>query len=89
MDLETVEGLIPQKEWHFAKSMPKIPHYYARKSEWGNDEEFLAVAKFMRDNSVGERFFRTTFYYFYAGPWKYWTMDKDVADVEIINRAMR
>lgn len=89
MTEEEVAFLIMQKEWHFAKSMPKIPHFYARKSEWGNDEEFLAVAKFMRDNSVPEKFYRTTFYYYHLGPWKYWTMDKDINDVEIINRAKR
>ena len=88
MTHEDVERILSSKEWHFAKTMPKIPHCYARKSEWGDDEEFLEVVKFLREHSVPERFWRKTYLYYHLNGEKYWTMSDDPNDVEIINRAI-
>jgi hypothetical protein len=75
------------KNWRFAKTMPKIPHYYARRSEWGDEKDFEKVVQYIRDNGVAERFFSKSFIYFYMGGWKYWTMGEPLNETQVINRA--
>lgn len=88
MTHEDVERILASKKWHFAKTMANIPHCYARKREWGNDAEFFEVVKFLRQHSVPEKFWRKTYLYYHLNGEKYWTMDENVMDVEIINRAV-
>lgn len=73
--------------WHFAKSMPNIPHSYARKKERSNKSQFLDVAEYIKKNGVLESFYKSDYAYFYTSTHKYWVMDKNPADAEIINRA--
>ncbi len=84
---EELREIINNKTWHFAKSMPKIPHFYARRREWGDDLEFQKVVMHMVKNSQPEKFFTRTYLYFYLDGWKYWIMDKMPNQAQIINRA--
>ena len=87
MNNKKVFELFASKEWHFAKTMPEIPHFYARKKEWGNDEEFKEVVEYIRKYGVAEKFYSKTFIYFYLHGWKYWTMNEPAHETQIINRA--
>ena len=74
-------------DWHFAKSMPQIPHFYARRKEWPDKKQFEELVVFLRENSVEEKFFSKTFQYFYLNDWKYWTMGSLAEKTQIINKA--
>ena len=87
MDEQKVADLFEVKKWHFAKTMPTIPHFYVRRKEWGDDKEFNEVVLFLRQNSVAEKWYRRTFHYYYHGGWKYWTMGEPVNETQVINRA--
>jgi hypothetical protein len=87
MDGDKVAQLLSENTFHFAKSMPKIPHAYTRGREWKSQSEFLSVAEYIHTHGVPEKFWKKTYYYFYANDHKYWVMDDDPIDVEIINRA--
>ena len=84
---ELLKSLFETKNWRFAKTMPMIPHFYVRRSEWGDDFEFEQVVQYLRDNSVAEKFFKRTFLYFYMDGWKYWTMGEPLNETQVINRA--
>jgi len=73
--------------WHFAKTMKDIPHSYARRSEFADRQKYKEIAEYIKAHGEPERFFKTTFNYFRGFEYKYWIMDDDPADVEIINRA--
>ena len=87
MTEEQLRKIINSKTWHFAKTMPSIPHYYARRREWGNDFEFEEVMVHMLVNSKAEKFYNKLYFYFYLDGWKYWTMGEKPSQTEIINRA--
>ena len=73
--------------WHFAKTMPKIPHYYARKNECLDRKKFIETCFAIRAFGIEEKFFSKSFIYLYDENFKYWVMDKNPNDAQIINRA--
>lgn len=87
MNPDTLQALFDSKKWHFAKTMPTIPHFYTRRSEWGNDAEFETVVAYLRRNSVPEKFYSKTFHYFHMNGWKYWTMGEPLHKTQVINMA--
>ena len=84
--LEAVAHL-HKMSWHFAKSMPKIPHWYARRREFSSYTVFVEVARFIKENGKPEAFYSKTYNYINDDEYKYWIMDDDYNDAEIINRA--
>jgi len=73
--------------WHFAKTMASIPHSYARRSEYGDKEKYKQIAAYIKAHGKPERFFHRTYNYLIGLEYKYWIMDDDPADAEIINKA--
>lgn len=79
---------LERMDWHFAKSMANIPHWYARRREFNqNFIMFCHVASFIKNNGQPEKFHSKIYNYFYHGGFKYWIMADDPRDSEIINRA--
>ena len=87
MNVKSLQTIIDDKTWHFAKTMPWHPHFYARRREWGDEKEFETVVKFIRENGVEEKFGKRQFTYLYLNGYKYWTMGSPVAKTILINRA--
>ena len=77
---------IHRAEWHFAKTMPQIPHWYCLLKEYEDKEEFLWFAKYIQEHSVPGEFYGKTYSYFYFGNYKYWIMDERPEDCDLINR---
>lgn len=73
--------------FRLAKTMPKIPHEYTRRSEWNNDDKFEWVVMFIRENGVKEKFWQREFTYLYVNGYKYWTMGSPIEQTILINRA--
>jgi hypothetical protein len=80
---------LDKMNWHFAKTMKNIPHEYARRSEFHDKDKYREIAAFIKAHGEPEKFFKRTFNYFHGFEHKYWIMDDDPADVEIINRAKK
>jgi hypothetical protein len=92
MDKEKVHLLLDSVSWKFAKSMPKIPHWYSHRNNWNCDKDFCDVVLFIRQNGIKEKFFKTEFIYYYYNGFKYWTMGNplsytDKSKTYIINKA--
>ena len=85
-DLERVRSFIDGHEWHFAKTMPQIPHWYCLLKDKGDVEEFKWFAAYIREHSVPGRFYGKTYHYFRLDGYKYWRMDPTVDECDLINR---
>lgn len=81
-----VEDFIKSHIWHFAKSMPEIPHWYCLLKDKGDSEEFHWFANYIREHSLPGQFFGKTYYYYYRGGFKYWIMDEFPEQCDLINR---
>ena len=81
--------LTKEVRFTFAKTMAKIPHSWICRKYY-NDELFLDVMNYIKDNGKPEMFFKAQYYYYHLGEYKYWVMtDKNGFDdkTAIINRA--
>jgi len=87
MEKKDLQKLIESKTWHFAKTMSWMPHWYARRREWGDEAEFERLVKFIRETGVSENFGKKSYCYLYLDGYKYWTMGSPVAETILINRA--
>ena len=85
-DLARVRAFIESHEWHFAKTMPEIPHWYCLLKDKCDVEEFRWLAAYIREHSMSGRFYRKTYYYFRLDGYKYWWMDPTVEECDLINR---
>ena len=85
-DLERVHHFINRQEWHFAKTMPQIPHWYCLQKECDDKEEFLWFARYIQEHSKPGQFYGRTYKYFYLGQYKYWLMDPSPEECDLINR---
>ena len=77
-----VEG----QQWIFAKTMADIPHFYCLKSWCADPSEFDWFVRLLNENSVPGTFYGKTYRYFFLDDWKYWIMDDDLAECDLINR---
>ena len=77
---------IHRAKWHFAKTMPQIPHWYCLLKECENKEEFLWFARYIVEHSVPGEFCGRTYHYYYLGQYKYWIMDESPEACDLINR---
>jgi hypothetical protein len=68
--------------------MPQWPHEYTLRKNAPNEEEFLWLVAFIRDQGYDERFGKSaTYIYLNIDGWKYWSMGAPVPDTILINRA--
>jgi hypothetical protein len=91
-EMERAQFLLSQAHWRFAKTLAYMPHYYTRKADWDNQDDFVWVCDFINRTATQDTFKMTGKYvynYLYAGEWKYWVMERDKApqDQILINKA--
>lgn len=87
MDIENkILNFIETSEWHFAKSMPFIPHWYCLLKDC-DGIIFFEFVKYIRQYGVERPFGKRKFVYLDIGSYTYWTMDEYIPDTTIINRA--
>ena len=67
--------------------MPKTPHWYTRRSDWGDDKLFNEVVASIRRMGEARMFKGSEYTYFDANGYTYWTMGWPVKETTIINRA--
>ncbi len=86
IDQQRAFRFINNVEWHFAKTMPQIPHWYCLLKECEDKEEFLWFARYIQAYSKPGQFYGRTYHYCYLGKYKYWMMDERPEDCDLINR---
>ena len=81
---------VNQFQWTFAKTYAeKGPHEYIVLAKVGlqHKNEFIKVAKFIREKGFKANYYSREGYYYKLDENYYWTMDEDIADTDLINRA--
>lgn len=88
-DWESLEmlgrALLPRR-WIFAKTMPRNPHWYTLRREWGDDALFNEVVAMMRRISYTEYFWGKPYQMVNINGYKYWTMGAPIQETILINR---
>jgi hypothetical protein len=77
-------------KWTFAKTYAKkAPHEYIVLNKVGIEHkaEFVDVAKFIREAGFRANYYSRQGYYFILGDSYYWTMDENLEETDLINRA--
>lgn len=85
-----IEKYIDSVKWRFAKTYAETaPHEYTVRS-WApwKEDQFEHFVEFIRKHGVEEKFYSSTFTYWYHGPHKYWTMGNPVNETTVINRCL-
>lgn len=88
MTYEEVARALLSKEYRYAKSMPKNPHWYSLREEWADEKQFEDVVEYIRQNGYREQFFRMAFTMFNLNGYKYWTYGDPVKETIVLNRAL-
>ena len=60
-DLKRVRAFIGTHECHFAKTMPESPHWYGLGKDKSDIEEFIWLAKTIREHSAEGQFYGRTY----------------------------
>ncbi len=86
-----VEQLLLSHVWKFASSprYAKLPHWYTLRRTWDNEEDFIWTVEYIRRVGYQERFIGRVWTYLDAGDFQHWDCGGPVADVGLINRAVR
>ena len=88
-DRERVTQLLLSHPWKVAKTMPKIPPEYTLRRLWLNDGDFIWTTEYIRHVGYQEPFAGRTWIYYDVGEHQYWDCGGPVADVGLINRAVK
>ena len=84
-----IERLLLSHPWKVASTMPTIPHQYSLRRLWVNEADFLWTVEYIRRIGYEERFLGRTWTYYDVGFHQYWDYGGAVANVTLINRAVR
>lgn len=83
--MDEVLQAIDNLEFVYAKSMPKIPHYYTVKND-KNKKHYETLFRYILKNGYIEKFYNKEYRYCDIGLYKYWLMSEDINVSKIINR---
>lgn len=86
---ERARAFVEAQEWIFAKTMANIPHFYCLKMKALDQDEFDWFVRYMDAHSVPGEFFGKTYHYYYLDELKYWIMDENPEDCDLINRELQ
>jgi hypothetical protein len=85
-DHDSIEILITDSNWIFAKTMPENPHYYMLRKECENDVDFVRFVETIREHGHGYKFKGREYTRLIVGDWYYWTMGSPIEETILINR---
>ena len=81
-------AFVAAHEWRFAKSLPKMPHYYVVRQQCRADDEFVQAVSFIRKYGFPKAFYKKTYIYYDFDGNSYWTMGNSLDITKIINRVV-
>lgn len=65
------------------------PHYYCLKKKSLDPDEFDWFVRYLDAHSLPGEFYGETYHYYYLDEWKYWIMDENLNDCDLINRELQ
>lgn len=85
---ELVGKTLEKSEWIYAKTLPKNPHFYILRKDFGNNELFLKIVSHIRFYGKEEIFEGVLYRVFYYNGYRYWDHPCDALneDCDLINR---
>jgi hypothetical protein len=87
MDRGEIIEQLTSAEYVFAKTMPRMPHWYTLKRKWADPKAFEECVEFIRANGQPKKFRGREYIYFVHEEWQFWTMGAAVEETILINRA--
>jgi hypothetical protein len=75
--------------FRFAKSMPKIPHWYTLIRDWTDRQAFMTCMDRITKYGYETRFFRSVYTYLDIEGFHHWFMPEDLVKPNLINRAVK
>lgn len=88
LDNEAVGLYLEKMSWNFAKTMPKNPHFWSVRRDFGDNDLYLKIVKHIRCLGEMVNYGGMVYRVFYYNGWRYWTMPSDIRDedCDLINR---
>ncbi len=83
---ESFKEFIAGHSWHFAKTMPTMPHEYVTR-ERCNPQAFEAAVLFIRDKGRPVIFKGRSYQCLDVDGFRYWTMGNPLPETTVLNRA--
>jgi hypothetical protein len=87
MTIEEAKEFVDSHEWTFAKSMPKIPHWYILREKVDDTDGFDNLIATINKLGYKKKFWKAEYIYLHLGDYKYWSVAEDSGFVRVINRA--
>tara|TARA_R100001443_G_scaffold114214_1_gene129867 strand:+ start:100 stop:894 length:795 start_codon:yes stop_codon:yes gene_type:complete len=85
MKLADFSKFINKGYWHFAKTMPTVPHWYVLRKNC-DEKEFEDAVKFTREMGYDDYYYNKKYRAIDVGGYKYWTMGAPISETTLINR---
>lgn len=87
---EFVGQILEKSEWIYAKTMPKNPHWYTLRKNFGNNDLFLHIVSHIRFFGKEEVFKGMLYRVFYWNGYFYWDHPYDILNenCDLINRKL-
>ena len=82
-----LEEVLINRDFTFAKTMPKIPHWYTLEKHWSDKALYKEVVNYINENGYKESFYGKEYTYLNIGEYKYWAM-RITDGTGIINRSL-
>ncbi len=87
MNEEKIIEVLINQQFTFAKSMPKIPHWYTLEKHWEDKGLYRQVVNYINANGYQKKFYNQVYTYLNIGEYKYWAM-RITDGSGIINRTL-
>jgi hypothetical protein len=81
-----LKAFVDATHWQTARAT-RNPHQWTLK-KWTDPDLFDAVVRHVRENGYVKWFWRKRYICLDIGPHRYWSMDEDVKDTVLLNRAL-
>lgn len=77
---------IEKHRWQFAKTLPENPHFYTKRKEWDNDDDFVEMVMMIRENGHQVFFAYKPYIVLDVDGYRYWTQGSILEKTILINR---
>jgi SAM-dependent methyltransferase len=86
---EAAGRLLLVQDWIFAKTMPKNPHEYTLRRKWQEDNDFITVARYIREHGYRAYYWGKPYMQLDVNEHFYWTMGAPISETILINRKVK
>ena len=85
-DIGAAVARLESARYVFARTMPRIPHWYTLRKWWANPGDYEAAGRVILEHGEALYWNRWKRRYLQANGVKYWVMTEDIAESEVLNR---